>query len=74
MTGIAPQPKVLVDTVWSADGLAREFSLSVSDVTNYLASVRREFRRIALEQLREMSASEEDFQREARALFGVEPQ
>jgi biotin transport system substrate-specific component len=27
MTGIVPQPKVLVDTVWSADGLARELSL-----------------------------------------------
>jgi len=41
-------------------------------VTNYLAFARREFRRIALEKLREMTASEEEYRREARALFGVE--
>ena len=29
MTAIVSQPKVLVDTVWSADGLARELSLVV---------------------------------------------
>ncbi|HEY5545984.1 MAG TPA: biotin transporter BioY [Gemmatimonadaceae bacterium] len=29
MTGIASHPKVLVDTVWSADGLAREVSLVI---------------------------------------------
>jgi RNA polymerase sigma factor (sigma-70 family) len=54
--------------------LAREFVLSTSDVTNYLSYARREFRRIALEKLREMTASEEEFRREARALFGVEPE
>jgi len=43
-------------------------------VTNYLAFARREFRRIALERLREMAASDEEFRREARALLGVEPQ
>lgn len=54
--------------------LASEFGLSVSDVTNYLAFGRREFRRTALEKLREMCAGEEEFRREARSLFGVEPQ
>lgn len=51
--------------------LAKEFGIAVTDVTNYLAFARREFRRISLEKLREMTASEEEFQREARALLGV---
>jgi DNA-directed RNA polymerase specialized sigma24 family protein len=54
--------------------LAKEFKIAPTDVTNYLSSTRREFRRIALEKLREMTASEEEFRREARALLGVEPQ
>jgi RNA polymerase sigma factor (sigma-70 family) len=52
--------------------LAKEFKIAVTDVTNYLAFARREFRRIALERLRQMTASEEEFRREARALLGVE--
>jgi len=42
----------------------------VTDVTNALAWARREFRRIALERLRELCATEEEFRREARAVFG----
>jgi RNA polymerase sigma factor (sigma-70 family) len=53
--------------------LAREFAIAVTDVTNYLAFARREFRRIALGKLHEMTASDEEFRREARALLGVEP-
>jgi RNA polymerase sigma factor (sigma-70 family) len=52
--------------------LAREFGLAPSDVTNYLAFARRAFRRSVLEQLREMTASEQEFRREAQALLGVE--
>ncbi len=52
--------------------LAREMSLATTDVTNYLAWARREFRRIVLEKLREMTATEDEFRREARALLGVE--
>jgi RNA polymerase sigma factor (sigma-70 family) len=48
------------------------FDLKTSDVTNYLAYARREFRRIVLEQLREMTGSEEEFRREARTLLGVD--
>ena len=51
--------------------LAAEFGLSVTDVTNYLASARRQFRQCVLQQLREMTASEEEFQNEARALLGA---
>jgi len=57
----------------SYDDLAREFGIAVTDVTNHLAFARREFRRIALEKLREMCASEDEFRREARAILGVDP-
>ncbi len=50
--------------------VGRQFGLKTSDVTNYLAYARREFRRIVLEQLREMTGSEEEFRREARTLLG----
>ncbi len=55
------------------DDLAREFGIAVTDVTNYLAFARREFRSIVLATLREMCASEEEFRREARAILGVDP-
>jgi len=54
------------------DDLARQFGLSATDVTNYLAFARREFRRIALAKLREMTASDDEFRREARSLFGFD--
>jgi RNA polymerase sigma factor (sigma-70 family) len=53
--------------------LAAEMSLSVTDVTNYLAWARRTFRRLVLEQLRAITASDEEWQSEARALLGVDP-
>ena len=52
--------------------LANEFGLAATDVTNYLAFARREFRRCVLDQLREMTVSEEEFRREAQALLGGE--
>jgi RNA polymerase sigma factor (sigma-70 family) len=52
--------------------LAAEFSLSPNDVTNYLAFARRELRRCVLDQLRDMTASDEEFRSEARAMLGVE--
>jgi RNA polymerase sigma factor (sigma-70 family) len=66
---------VLDDSVTSRPSyveLAQEFGIAVTDVTNHLAFARREFRRIALEKLREMTCSEAEFRREARALLGVE--
>jgi RNA polymerase sigma-70 factor (ECF subfamily) len=52
--------------------LAAQFKIAVTDVTHYLAFSRREFRRIALEKVREMTTSEDEYRREARALLGVE--
>lgn len=57
------------DTI-SYEQLAKDYAIAVTDVTNALAWARREFRRIALERLRELCGSEEEFQREARAAFG----
>jgi RNA polymerase sigma factor (sigma-70 family) len=50
--------------------LAAEYVIPVTDVTNALSWARHEFRRIALERLREICGNEEEFHREARALFG----
>jgi len=52
----------------SYEDLAREYRIEATDVTNHLALARREFRRITLDLLREMTAGEEEFRREARSL------
>jgi RNA polymerase sigma factor (sigma-70 family) len=52
--------------------LAKEFGISTMDVTNYLAAARREFRKIVLDKLREVTATEREFRTEARSLLGVE--
>jgi len=54
----------------SYDDLARKHNIPVTEVTNALSWARREFRRMATERLREICGSEEEFQREALALFG----
>jgi RNA polymerase sigma factor (sigma-70 family) len=51
--------------------LAEELGLSVSNVTNYLAWARREFRALVLEKLRLLTASEEEWKSEAR-LLGID--
>lgn len=54
-------------------GLAVEFGLPSSQVTNFLALARREFRAIVLEQIRELSADDAEFREEARDLLGWSP-
>ena len=56
----------------SYESLARQFGVKVTDVTNYLAFARREFRRLVLARLEEVTATDEEFRREARALLGVD--
>ncbi len=51
--------------------LAEEYGLPVTQVTNHLAWSRREFRRLVLEQLRQLCGSEAEYRAEARELFGV---
>ena len=60
------------DTTYAS--VARDLGLSVSQVTNHLHAARRQFRELALEHLRALSASHDDFRREARDLFGIEVQ
>jgi RNA polymerase sigma factor (sigma-70 family) len=50
--------------------LSHELGIAVTDVTNFLAWARREFRRIALDRLRQMCGSDEEFRREALDVFG----
>ncbi len=53
------------------DDVARRFGVKTTDVTNYLAYARKEFRRIVLDELRTMTATEDEFRREAQTLLGV---
>ena len=63
---IDPSPDV------SYASLAQEFGLTPAQVTNYLAHVRRSFRRHALATLRTLCGTDDEYRREARELFGVE--
>ncbi|HSE31655.1 MAG TPA: sigma-70 family RNA polymerase sigma factor [Pyrinomonadaceae bacterium] len=56
----------------SYTALATEFGLTTTTVNNQLAAARRDFRRILLDKLREMTATEAEFQNQARELFGLE--
>ena len=51
--------------------MAAELGQPVTQVTNLLAYARREFRRIVLERLRDLSASDAEFRAEAESLLGV---
>lgn len=53
--------------------LAAEYDLPVTQVTNFLALARREFRAIVLDQIRELCADEAEFREEARDLLGWSP-
>jgi DNA-directed RNA polymerase specialized sigma24 family protein len=62
----------LNDDEVSYASLAKDFGLDTTTVNNFLAAARRDFRRIVLEKLREITATEEEFRTEARSLLGVE--
>jgi RNA polymerase sigma factor (sigma-70 family) len=51
--------------------LAEEFDVPVTQVTNFLAWCRREFRSLVLEVLRELSATDDEFRADAWELLGV---
>ncbi len=50
--------------------LAAELGLTTAMVTNHLAAVRRDFRRHILDRLRRLTATNEEFELEARRLLG----
>ncbi len=53
--------------------LGAELGLTAVQVTNYLASARRQFRELVLQRLRDLCATESEFRAEARHLFGANP-
>ena len=59
------------DDAMTYEDLAKEHGIPVTQVTNFLAFARREFRRIVLEKLREITASDPEFREEARSILGV---
>ena len=50
--------------------LARALDLTAATVTNHLAAMRRQFRKIVLDRLRELTSSEEEWEAEAARLLG----
>ena len=57
----------------SYDTLAADCGATPAEVSVGLAFARREFRRILLDRLREITATDEEFRLEARLLLGREP-
>jgi len=60
------------DVTPSYASLAKTFDLEPATVNNYLAAIRRDFRRIVLDKLRDITATDEEFRTEARTLLGVD--
>jgi len=52
--------------------LAEELRIPITQVTNHLAWARRRFRALLLERLRALCATDEEFQKEARSLLGLD--
>jgi hypothetical protein len=50
--------------------IGRSLGLTATTVTNHLAAMRRQFRRIVLERLRDLTSSDAEFEAEARRLLG----
>jgi RNA polymerase sigma factor (sigma-70 family) len=52
--------------------LATQFGVTTATITNYLAAMRRDFRKTVLTRLRSLTITEREFRSEARAILGVE--
>jgi predicted transcriptional regulator len=59
----------LAETPESYDQLAREFGVTSTAVTNYLASARRELRKLVLDRVRSVTSGDREFRREARTIL-----
>jgi RNA polymerase sigma factor (sigma-70 family) len=53
--------------------LAAEHGFRVTQVTNWLAAARRDFRAIVLDSVRDITGSDEEFRADVRDILGVEP-
>ena len=52
--------------------LAEQFGTTPDRITNYLAAMRRDFRKAVLARLRELTATEREFRSEARVILGID--
>ena len=52
--------------------LAHEYALTPETITNYLAAMRRDFRRAVLNRLRDLTATDREFRSEAWTILGIE--
>ena len=52
--------------------LARRFSIPITQVTNWLAAVRRDVRAAVLETMRELSTNDEELREDVRSLLGLD--
>jgi hypothetical protein len=52
--------------------LARRFEVSPTQVTNWLAATRRDFREAALATMRDLSATDDELRADVRSLLGVD--
>lgn len=62
----------LADDPPSYEVVAKDLGITTTDVTNWLHVARREFKRVALELLKELTASPEEFADEALHAFGIQ--
>ena len=62
----------LADSPPSYAELAEKLGTSVTTVTNHLATARKLLRTVTFETLRELTASDEEFEEEARSLLGTQ--
>jgi RNA polymerase sigma factor (sigma-70 family) len=53
--------------------LAQDLGITPTTVTNHLAAMRRQFRRVVLERLRDLTTTDEEFETEAKRLLGSAP-
>ena len=51
--------------------VARQLDISLATVTNHLAAMRRDLRQRVLDRLRDLTTSDDEFELEAKRLFGV---
>jgi RNA polymerase sigma factor (sigma-70 family) len=51
--------------------LGQDLGLTATTVTNHLAAARRQFRRLVLDRLRDLTVTDEEFEAEAKRLLGV---
>lgn len=66
------EPELSLAAPPSYADIARDCSITVTDVTNYLSWTRRELRARVIDELRAITVNDEELRDEARAMLGIE--